>query len=423
MKKVAGWFVGIYGLYMLLSWLYLFVFTHPGVPAAYKGTPADPHTFLTPHQLMLSQHYSRIQDWIYFINIPYDWGLYLFIMIFGLSYWLRNRSHEMTRFTIIHMAIYWLALSIISWIVSLPISLSAHFVSVHYGISVQPLSSWFKDSLTSFWVNWVLTFVTMTVIYFFIRRSPKRWWLPVWLLSIPFTLFLMFIQPVVIDPLFNHFHTLPASPLKTEILQLASKADIPTHNVYEVTMSDKTNAMNAYVNGIGSNLRIVLWDTTVNRLSKPEVLFIMAHEMGHYVMHHLQLSMIGSMVFILVGLFLTSKLLLRIVNRWGDRFGIRHPGDLATIPIVLLIFSVLSFVGSPIESAVSRHYEHAADAYAVQMTKDPAAGITAFQELSKVGLSDVNPPSIIRFLTYDHPTMLERIQYLEKEEQVLGQKQ
>ncbi|WEG12000.1 M48 family metallopeptidase [Pullulanibacillus sp. KACC 23026] len=420
MKKLAGSFVGLYVLYILLSWLYLFVFTHPGVPDAFKGTPADPNTFLNSHQVLLSQSYSRIQDWIYFINIPFEWGMYLFILIFGFSYWLRNRASEVTRFSIVHTAVYWLSLSIVTWIVTLPIDLIAHYVSVHYGVSVQPLNSWLKDSLTSFWVNWVITFIMMVVIYYFIRRSPRRWWLPVWLLAIPFTIFLMFIQPVVIDPLYNDFHALKASPLKTDILQLAAQAHIPAHNVYEVDMSGKTNAMNAYVNGIGSNLRIVLWDTTVNRLQKSEVLFVMAHEMGHYVMHHLLLSMLGTIVMILVGLYITSKIHLKIVDKWGARLGISHVGDLASIPIILLIFSVLSFVGSPIESAVSRHYEHEADAYAVKMTKDPEAGIKAFQELTKVGLSDVNPPGLIRFLTYDHPTMLERIAYLQKEEKVLG---
>ncbi len=423
MKKIAWWSVGLYVFYIVLSWLYLFVFTHPGVPEAYMGTAADPSTFMTTHQVMLSQSYSRIQDWIYFINLPFDWVFYGFVMMFGLSRWLRNRSKEVTKFSIVHTGIYFLALSILSWIVTLPIHLSAHYVSIHYGISVQPLSGWFKDQLTSFWVNWILTVVTIVVIYYFIRRSPKRWWLPVGLLAIPFTIFLMFIQPVVIDPLYNDIHTLKPSPLKTEILQLAAKADIPAHNVYEVNMSDKTNAMNAYVNGIGSNLRIVLWDTTVDRLKNTEVLFVMAHEMGHYVMHHLFYSMIGSIVLIFVGLFLSSRFLIAFLNRWGGRLGIKHPGDLATIPILLLFFSVLSFIGSPIESAVSRHYEHAADAYAVKMTQDPKAGIAAFQELSKVGLSDVNPPSVIRFLTYDHPTMLERISYLQNEEKLLGQNQ
>jgi STE24 endopeptidase len=420
MKKVVKWFVVIYAFYLVLTWLYLFIFTHPGVPEAFKGTAADPTVFMTPRQILLSQHYSRIQDWIYFINLPFNLGIYLLVICFGWSRWLRDRSMEVTRFSIIHTAIFWLALSFISWILTLPIDLSAHYVSIHYGVSVQGLPSWFKDQLTSFWVNWLITFVSVVVIYFFIRRNPKRWWLPVWLLSIPFTIILMFIQPVVIDPLYNDFHPLKASPLKTEILNLAAKANIPAHNVYEVDMSDKTNAMNAYVNGIGSHLRIVLWDTTVSRLKNTEVLFIMAHEMGHYVMHHLFLSLIGSIVLILAGLFFTAKLLVAIVNRWGGRLGIRHPGDLATLPIVFLIFSILSVVGSPIESAVSRHYEHQADAYAVQMTKDPKAGITAFQELTKVGLSDVNPPSLIKFMTYDHPTMLERIKYLQQEEATMA---
>lgn len=413
MKKVAWWFLGGYAVYMILMVLYFFLWTSPGVPADVKGTAADPALFMTNKQMMLSQDFSRIKNLIYFLTIPLDWGIYLFILVFGLSRWLRNRSEDVSRFSIIHTVIYFLALSVITWIISFPIDLIGHDVSLNYGISVQSFSGWLKDDLISFWVNWIITLVTVAVIYFFIRRSPKRWWLPVWLLSIPFVIFMMYIQPIVIDPLYNDFHTLQNGDLKDKILQLAEKADIPADNVYEVDMSKKTNSLNAYVNGIGSNLRIVLWDTTVHRLDDHEVLFIMAHEMGHYVMHHLVWSVVGSVIMALVGLFLAAKLHLWAVSRWGARLGLRHPGDIAALPILLLIFSLLTFVGTPVENAVSRHYEHEADKYAIELTHDKEAGISSFQKLSVSGLSEVNPPALVKFLIYGHPTMLERIKFIE----------
>lgn len=413
MKKTAWWFIGIYLVYMAVMALYLFKWSSYGVPPKFQGTAADPQTFMTAKQMTLSEHFARIKDWLYFISVPFKWGIYLFVLIFGFSRWLRTRSEDVSRFSIVHTAIYVLAFSVLSWILTFPIDWFSHHISVSYDVSVQSFSSWLRDSLVSFWIDWLITLVTVIVIFFFIRKMPKRWWLPVWLLSIPFTLFLMYLQPVVIDPLYNDFYTLQSGHLKTEILDLAAKANIPAHNVYEVDMSKKTSTMNAYVNGIGNHLRIVLWDTTLNKLSDKQVLFVMAHEMGHYVMHHLVWGMIGSIIMTLVGLYFASYLLRWIVGRWGYHLGIKHPGDLAALPIILLIFSVLTFAASPLENVVERHYEHQADQYALHMTQDPQAGISGYQKLTVNSLSDVNPPRLVKWFLYNHPTMLERISNFE----------
>lgn len=413
MKKLAWGFLAAYGLYIAVMAGYFFVWTKEGIPADVKGTAADPSLFMTHSRLVLSQEYNRVQHFLYFLSYPLDWGIYLFVLIFGFSRWLRQGAEKFSRWFVVQTAVYFVALSLLAWAVSLPIDILRHEVSLHFGISIQDFPDWFKEQLLSFAVDALFTLPATIVILYFIRRSPKRWWLPVWLLSIPFIVFLMYIQPVVIDPLFNHFYSLRDGTLKHEILGLAERADIPANNVYEVDMSKKTNALNAYVNGIGSNLRIVLWDTTVERLDHREVLFIMAHEMGHYVMHHLFWGMVGSIAMMLAGLYLSAKGLLRIVSRWGPGLNIHHPGDLAALPILLLLFSLLSFAGTPIENAVSRHYEHAADNYAVHLTKDKAAGISAFQKLSNAGLGEMNPPALVKWMIYDHPTMMERIEFLE----------
>lgn len=413
-RKVAWWFIGIYVAYILLMLWYFFILVEPGVPLEYRGTAADPNLFMSHGEILSSQEYSRIQNLIYFLTIPLDWGIYFFVLVFGFSRWLKRRSQEVTKFSVIHTAIYFLTLSILTWVIAFPISFLAHEISISYGVSVQSFGHWMRDNIVSFWLNWIITFITVLVIYLFIRRKPKRWWLPVWLLSIPFTILMVYIQPVVIDPLYNDFHSLEEGELKQEILSMADKAGIPADNVYEVDMSDQTNGMNAYVNGIGSNLRIVLWDTTVNRLSDDEVLFIMAHEMGHYVKNHLLWSVVGSIFISLIGLYLAARLLYWATNRWGVKFGFRHPGDIASLPLLLLIISLLSFAGSPVENAVSRHYEHAADVYAIKLTDDEEAGIHAFQKLTSASLGDVNPPRLVQFLLYGHPTMLERIHFLEE---------
>jgi Zn-dependent protease with chaperone function len=245
------------------------------------------------------------------------------------------------------------------------------------------------------------------------KKSQKRWWLYGWLLSIPFTLFMMFLQPVVIDPLYNDFYPLTNKVLEAKILALAEKADIPAQHVFEVNMSDETNALNAYVTGIGSNARIVLWDTTLNKLSDNQILFIMAHEMCHYVEKHIYFGIAGYLLISLLGLYLTYRIMNWATRRWGSELKISDVRDIRSLPLFFMILSMLLFAASPLTNFASRYQETRADKYAIEMTKNPEAAITSFQELTRSGLSQVNPPLLVKIFRYTHPSMLDRISMLE----------
>lgn len=410
MKKLFWTFLMIYGVYCLLIILSI-LNMQPVFPQHLIGTEADPATFMTADQLTLSQEFSAWRNIIYFINEPFEWIIYLFVMCFGLSLLFRNWVNEVTRFRFLQTGLYIVLLSAFSWIVSFPISYFSYWISKGFGISVQTFCSWMRDHLISFWVSTILFIIIGYVLIILIERSKKRWWLYAWILSIPFTLLLMFIQPVVIDPLYNDFRPIQNKQLESEILDLAAKADIPADRVYEVEMSDKTNALNAYVNGIGRNLRIVLWDTTLDRLETDEVLFIMAHEMGHYALKHLPLLLLGTIALSFLALYVTYRLYNWTVKRYGERLQIKR-NDLAALPIILLILSLLSFASNPFTNVVSRVYEYQADEYAVELTNDVDAAVSTFQKLSVEGLADVNPPRLVKIFRYTHPPMVERITHI-----------
>lgn len=412
MKK-SMWFMLGFAIYGALMWYYLFHGANSALPVDLKGSAADPAMFMTDRELELSTDFSRIKDFLYFISVPLEWLIYLFVLGFGLSKWFRKAAGGLTKFSIVHTAVYVLLLSFASWVLTFPLRYYSFTVSKSYNISVQSFHSWMRDGVVDFWISWALTTLMVGVMYWLIKKYEKRWWLFAWLLSIPFTVFLYFIQPVVIDPLYNKFYPLQDEALKEKILNIADKADIPAENVYEVNMSEKTNALNAYVNGIGSNLRIVLWDTTLNKLSDNQVLFVMAHEIGHYVMNHLYWNLISSIVLSFLGLWLGNIIYRKWIEKYGKTWGVKGVGDLAALPALLLIFSLLSFVVSPVENAVSRKAERDADQYAIQMTKNPEAAVGAFQQLATVSLSEVNPPKIVKWFLYGHPTMLERIHFLD----------
>ncbi|MFC7319678.1 M48 family metallopeptidase [Halobacillus campisalis] len=414
MKKRFIWGTVIgFPIYTLLVYLYLFHWTTPGVPEAFEGTAADPATFMTASEMALSEEYSKYRNLLFFIGIPVEALIYLGVLIFGWSAIFKNFSERVKFITV---PLYVLLLSTVVWLISFPLDYLGYQLSGRYGISTQTFSSWMRDELISFWVGFLIMAILISVLYFLINKAPKRWWLYSWLLLIPFFAFMMYIQPVLIDPLYNEFTELKNPELEEKILALADEAEIPADRVYEVDMSEKTNAMNAYVNGIGSNLRIVLWDTTLNRLDDNETLFIMAHEIGHYVMNHLYMNLAGVILSSFVGLYLTYRLIHIVVRRWGGAFGVKSVEDITSLPILFLLLTVLTFVSTPVELAVSRQAEKAADNYAIEMMSDKEAAIGSFQQLTINGRSEVNPPLLVKYLRYGHPTMMERIIMLEQYE-------
>ncbi len=412
MKKLFLGVLVIYAIYAVLITSYLVVVDTP-LPSQYIGTEADPTMFMSEEQVILSAELSKWRNIIYFIHTPFEWIVYLFIIVFGISQLFARWSEQLVKVRFLQTSLYVVLLASLSFIFSYPFKYLSYSISKQYGISIQPFHSWMRDQLIDFWVGALLLLIVVYVIWLLIGKSPKKWWFYTWLLSIPFTLFLMFLQPVVIDPLYNDIYPMKDKELEREVLQLAEQASIPADRVYEVKMSDKTNALNAYVNGLGSNLRIVLWDTTLERLTKDEVLFIMAHEMGHYDLHHLRQLLLGTIALSFIGLFLVGKLYHRFINQYGHRIGLKQ-NDLAAIPVILFIVSVLSFASTPMTNMVSRTYEYQADRYAIHLTNDIDSAVTTFQRLSAEGLSDVNPPTIVKLFRYTHPPMVERITELRR---------
>ena len=408
-KKIGIITLILSGLYAVGMYFYIFHSGNGDIPEALKGTVADPAVFMSSHELLLSEDYSKIRNFLFFVITPLEWLIYLFILLLGLSRLFDKKATSTAKTTFFQTIIYVFWLSLLMYIVMWPMDYYQYQLSKEYGISTQTVFSWIKDGLTDFGVNYMMSVIMMFVVYWLIRKSAKRWWLYTWLLSIPFSIFLMFVQPVIIDPLYNDFYPLQNKELEAKILALAEQANIPSDHVYEVNMAEKTNALNAYVTGVGSNSRIVLWDTTLNRLTDKEILFIMAHEMGHYVEKHIYFGIAGYILLTFVGLWLTSKIMDWIIMRYGQALKIKKIGDVSSIPLFLLVTSVLLFASSPLSNYVSRYQESRADQYAIELTEDHAAAVSSFQKLTKAGLSEVNPPLLVKWFRYTHPPMLERI--------------
>jgi Zn-dependent protease with chaperone function len=219
------------------------------------------------------------------------------------------------------------------------------------------------------------------------------------------------IQPVILDPVFNKFEPLKNQRLKQELLTLASRAGIEGGNVYQVDKSKQTKTMNAYVNGIGPTKRIVMWDTLLAKMTDDEVLAVMGHEMGHYVMWHMWKGLAFFIALAFGVYWIGQRIHDRGIARWGAKWGITGPGDPASVPWLLLILSVISFLLSPIGSGFSRHLEHNADIFSLELTHLNEPMARAFVKLSEDSKSDPDPNAFIEFWRYSHPPIKKRIDF------------
>ena len=233
------------------------------------------------------------------------------------------------------------------------------------------------------------------VPYLLLRKSPRRWWLYTAMAAVPFLCLTLLIAPVWIDPLFNTFGPMKNKALETRILQLADRAGIEGGRVYEVDKSTDTKTLNAYVAGVGGTKRIVLWDTIIARLDEPQLLFVMGHEMGHYVLNHIWKLLAVFSVLIAVLLYAVHRTAGAVIARQHARFGFTELSDVASLPLIMLLFSLAFLVVSPLALGITRHFEHEADRFGLEITRANRAGGAELRSTAG-GQSGESAPALAR---------------------------
>ena len=305
-------------------------------------------------------------------------------------------------------------------VLALPLSVYSHHVSRSYGISVQEWGSWFRDWAVQLLLVMILSAVLGWILYAVIRKRPRRWWLYFWLALLPIVAFLTFIAPVAVDPLFNHYEPLqPKNPelvAQLERVVARSGTQIPPSRMYEMKASEKLTGSNAYVTGFGATKRVVVWDTAIQKFTIPQIMFVFGHEMGHYVLGHIVKGFVFAMSVFLVLFYLSYRLAAWLYSRWGAAWGIRSLGDWASVPLLWLAISVMLFISAPLLNAFSRHLEHQADQYGLEVVHGmfPDSSQVAAQSFQILGeewleYPDVNPLAV--FFAWDHPPIASRIQF------------
>ena len=377
---------------------------------------------LPPDKLEKAYALYRLNGTLYFVTTAWSL-LVLYLMLrtrFGVR--LRDWAEGTSRFRVLQAVIVMSLFVLVLELTQLPLDAYEHHIGLKYGLSVQHWGSWFGDWGKSLLLGFLFASVVGWILYGVLRRSPRRWWFYFWLAIIPIIIFVIFIEPVWIEPLYEKFEPLMPhhADLVEQIEQVVHRAsmNIPPQRMFEMKASEKTTELNAYVTGFGSTKRVVVWDTTMQSMTTPQTLFVFGHEMGHYVLGHIPKQLTIILLQMLVLMYLGYRITGAMLARYGARWGIRDLGDWASLPLLALVFSVLAFLDTPVVNAVSRHYEHQADQYGLEVIHGlvPNANREAAESFQILGERSLDYPYVsafAEFWAWSHPTIRDRMIFVQ----------
>jgi len=423
-------------------------FTPQSNTATEQAPPAAPrtqaHYVLTPERRAQAIAYSRTQYLLYFVAIALSLAIYFLLWRSGFALVLRDWVGHVSARRSLQCACFVPLFLAAARILEFPLDYYWGFVLEHrYNLSTQSLGSWLADWAKDLGLTAVAGILLAWVFYWLVRRSPRRWWLYFWFASIPLTLAVILVEPYVVEPLFYKFTPLektePALTVRIEEMLAHAGLAIPRSRLFQMDASAKTLIVNAYVSGWGASKRLVVWDTTLHKLNSEQTLLVVGHEAGHYVLHHIPKEVAWDEMIFLVLLYVGFRLVNWIIARSGDQGrGVEESrvenflaprlstldsstpfegvADLAALPMVLLVLTLLVFFATPALDGVSRRFEHQADQFGLEVAygvvPDPnTADVQSFQIMAEEDLEDPDPSPFIRFWLYTHPSTDERIRF------------
>lgn len=293
----------------------------------------------------------------------------------------------------------------------MPFGLAELATEWRYGFSHESPAIYLGDAAKD-WGIGLMVAPLLWGIYRLVVRSPRRWWLWMWGLTLPLLIGVLILQPLVIAPLFNKYSPLPDSPLRSKILALAMRAGVPHADVFVEDTSRRTAHVNAYVTGIGPAARIVLNDTAIRTLPEDQLLAMIGHEMGHYVEKHVWYGLLSGALGSGAFFFLAFQLWPVLERRTRhSKTGLRGPLDLAALPLLFLSLNIALLIQEPVANAEARYMEHRADAFGIRLTGLNTATARLMVGFAERDFSDPDPPALLHFWFGTHPTLKERIAF------------
>ncbi len=356
-----------------------------------------------------SDSYFEGGYWLVLWDALYAIAVSAILLFTRVSARMRRIAEGITRSRFWQVPIYILMYVVITSVLSFPMSVYEEFLREHqYGLSNQNFVQWFGDFAKDFGLSFVVFTIMGTIVYAAIRASKRYWWVWGTAITIVFLIIGVAIAPVFISPLVNKYTPLRESTLKQNILSLARSEGIPVTNVYEFDASKQTKRMSANVSGLFGTTRISLNDNLLNRGSDREIMAVLGHEMGHYVLSHV---VTGIIVFIglviLAGFAFVAWGFGFLTDIFGGVWDVRSVDDPAGLPVLMAVASVFFLIATPVTNTITRSQEAQADIFGVNAARQPDGFAEAALQLSEYRKLDPSP--LEEFMFFDHPSGRNRI--------------
>jgi len=355
---------------------------------ALKPVDVAAQTYFSPAYIERAEHFRNGQLILYGASLVIEIGLLVWVV--------RHPPRGPLRRPVLAGAAVAAGLSVAITVATLPVSLIARQRAKDVGLVTQNWVGYAGDLVKGTAIQAVIVGIGGALLVFGMRRFGRRWWIPATVLVIAFGVISTYATPIVIDPLFNKFTPL-RGPLRAEILQLADKADVKVGQVYEMDASRRTTAANAYVNGIGSTKRVVIYDTLLKDFPPRAVRGVVAHELGHVHYRDVPHGLLYLVIVAPFGVLAVARLAERL-----DRGG-------SPVPAVALSLALIVPAITMISNQLSRGVEARADRFSMQLTHDPDGLIEFQRKITQQNVGDPDPPGWVSFLLGTHPTAVQRI--------------
>jgi STE24 endopeptidase len=304
--------------------------------------------------------------------------------------------------------IFFLLLSYANTLLSVPFTLHTTFkIEKKYGFNTITPKLWLTDFIKSLFLSTILTGTVVAVGLWLVQSSPDYWWIWMWVFFLVLSLFIMYISPYVIEPLFNKFSPIEEKGLEDKIKDLMRKVNIKVSRVFKIDASKRSRHTNAYFSGIGRVKRIILYDTLLEKMDEDETLSVLAHEAGHWKKKHVLKMIIVTEIISLIGIYISYRILQ--TDFMTNLFHIKVGTFFAKVTVLGFIGGIISFPFIPLSSFLSRRFERESDKFAYKITGNKEAMVSALIKLSRDNLSNLHPHPLYATFYYSHPPVVQRI--------------
>jgi STE24 endopeptidase len=363
---------------------------------------------MPPTQRARSNAYFEGGYWLLLLDFIYTIVVMRLLLRTRWSVRMRNFAGRITRSRFLQPAAYWIQFIVVVFLLAFPLTVYEAYYREHkYGLLNQTFGPWLREQFIMLGVNIVLGVILLTFLFWVIPRLGKNWWVWSAIVAMLFLAFVALIAPVYIFPLFNKFNKLEDARIKDPILSMARANGIPATEVYEFDASRQTNRVSANVSGFAGTLRISLNDNLLKRCTLPEIEAVMGHEMGHYVLNHVDKGLIMNGVVMVLGFAFLNWGINFALARWGQQWGIAGIADVAVLPLAIAVLAIYFFVMTPVTNTITRTMDYEADMYGLNASQQPDGEANVDLMLGEYRKLDPGP--LEEFIFFDHPSGRTRI--------------